>query len=710
MALAVVLKYLKMKKLFLLLFLLPLFANKTIVNEKPKEIQDIDNLMVSLQSKRPIESADALINQFENRRHNLFVAVKYYFDAINGNNASDGLTIFTPKKTIAHLQTLTLAGGDTVCFLRGNNQIYREVFDLQWSGSAGNPIVFTTYGTGASPIISGTDLKPSGWTYYGPNVWKVAATTAPKVAYFNNSRGLQRTSIAAITAPGYWYWVSNVFYCWAPNGSDPSTTYTAPGIEVGVRNRCVNRNSKNYIKFIDIMFQDANDNGGGQGNVRVGTGWVLDHCTSWRGAGSGIEVDAGTGFTITNGTQIIGNGGMGILFGASNTGSIIENSFINDNGWRVDIAASQSSGVQGDLGGVTIYNTEIARNANGTTTKPGQCHGIYFSTATTNVLYVVGCWIHDHAQGAAIKDYCNMVTAGCTLTDNAYEAYEFAGTGSTANRTLFYQNKCSGSGFGFPGFNDIGGGTGNKSATIYNCTFYKMGGTGQQNVFVGKMDTTRIKNTIMVAATGRPNLRVNDTTTTVLQIDYNYYGGNFDNRVGSTDKFSLADWIAGSPCDDNSIAATVDNSMINPPTNMSPGPGSIVIDAGVDVGLSYSGSKPDIGAVETGTIPPKPAIPIIKTTDNRIRYPKLVGTLDGSGSKDDDGTIAAYQWKYISGPYRPAFGDSTAPITSITWPASAGTTIIGTHIFQLKVTDNDNLSDSIQVKFFVAGGTAGGRN
>lgn len=72
--------------------------------------------------------------------------------------------------------------------------------------------------------------------------------------------------------------------------------------------------------------------------------------------------------------------------------------------------------------------------------------------------------------------------------------------------------------------------------------------------------------------------------------------------------------------------------------------------------------------------------------DQFIALPKDSALLDGSASKDSDGHIVSYNWKYISGP-------SSYTILS---PSATKTIVkglsVGNYSFELKVTDNDGLS------------------
>lgn len=68
------------------------------------------------------------------------------------------------------------------------------------------------------------------WTAQGTaNVWQAALTTEPARVEFNGTEGTKKTSIATLTAEGYWYWVSNILYVYST--SDPDTAYVDSGID-----------------------------------------------------------------------------------------------------------------------------------------------------------------------------------------------------------------------------------------------------------------------------------------------------------------------------------------------------------------------------------------------------------------------------------------------------------------------------------------------
>ncbi|UXX79406.1 DNRLRE domain-containing protein [Reichenbachiella carrageenanivorans] len=75
----------------------------------------------------------------------------YFVDAINGNDANDGLTEATAWKTFTNVNATTFAANDTILLKAGNTWL--EPLHPKGSGTSGNPIVITSYGVGPLPII-----------------------------------------------------------------------------------------------------------------------------------------------------------------------------------------------------------------------------------------------------------------------------------------------------------------------------------------------------------------------------------------------------------------------------------------------------------------------------------------------------------------------------------------------------------------------------
>ncbi len=74
-----------------------------------------------------------------------------YFVKNSGSDAANGLTDGTAWQTVAKVNGFTFSAGDTIYFNRGDS--WAELLNPGQSGSAGNYITFTAYGTGALPIL-----------------------------------------------------------------------------------------------------------------------------------------------------------------------------------------------------------------------------------------------------------------------------------------------------------------------------------------------------------------------------------------------------------------------------------------------------------------------------------------------------------------------------------------------------------------------------
>ena len=145
----------------------------------------------------------------------------YYVDA-NGNDLNDGLSASTPWKTIAKVNSImtSLTAGSQILFNRGDT--FNGMIMSTKSGTAGNEIVFGSYGTGNLPIVTGIKAV-SGWTVHSGNIYSANFTDTLSqlyangklmtVARFPNSRFLKCDNAnstiafddAELTQPaGYW--------------------------------------------------------------------------------------------------------------------------------------------------------------------------------------------------------------------------------------------------------------------------------------------------------------------------------------------------------------------------------------------------------------------------------------------------------------------------------------------------------------------------
>ena len=92
----------------------------------------------------------------------LYAQNQYYLSSSTGNDNNNGLQT-QPWKTLSKLSNTTLGPGDTVYFKKGDT--FRGHYVVNGSGKEGNPITFTSYGSGNQPIISGSSHDDGGGDY-----------------------------------------------------------------------------------------------------------------------------------------------------------------------------------------------------------------------------------------------------------------------------------------------------------------------------------------------------------------------------------------------------------------------------------------------------------------------------------------------------------------------------------------------------------------
>jgi hypothetical protein len=85
-----------------------------------------------------------------------------YHVAVSGDDANPG-TEALPWRTIAKANAAALKPGDRVLLRKGD--VWREQLTVRRSGTAGNPIVFGAYGSGANPRIERMDPYSAWWEH-----------------------------------------------------------------------------------------------------------------------------------------------------------------------------------------------------------------------------------------------------------------------------------------------------------------------------------------------------------------------------------------------------------------------------------------------------------------------------------------------------------------------------------------------------------------
>ena len=452
-------------------------------------------------------------------------ATTYYVDATNGIDNNNGLSPVTAWKTIAQVNSYSFSPGDSILFKKG--ETWRETLTIPSSGSSASIITFSAYGTGAAPIISGSDLITAGWSQESTNIWKSTVTTEPKIIYFNGTRGTRVAATANITSEFNWFWATNILYVWSPSDNDPSLYYTIPGIEAGNRQTALRTNNNSYITIDGLTLRDGNRTP--YFTVVVGfqtvVGVVIQNCTIERGVSSGIIISGqttATSYTINNCT-IQNNGGRGIFTDTLFSAATMSNNTITGNGWRSVTDSQQYDGIAGALGNVNIFGNTIYDNGDDCST-PGWCHGIY-PKASTAVANIYENKIYSNGGGGGIRTrgsinaYRNLIYdnygAGVQIADN--EATDIV---CTIYDNIIHDNNRSDS---FGGIVENDKGAGSISLTVDNNTLYNNANTSQLEIkLVDDIDVFTMFNNILFASSTRRTFG-SPTLTGAVNIDYNLH-------------------------------------------------------------------------------------------------------------------------------------------------------------------------------------------
>src|SRR3989344_2138478 len=133
----------------------------------------------------------------------------YYVSSSAGNDAWPG-TQAQPWQTLNKVNSFLFNPGDSILFKRGDT--WRETLDVQRSGTAGNPITFSAYGTGINPIISGGEII-TGWNseVVGSFTAYWASLTIQPYRVIENKNWMNSIASKSSLVPGsYWYDTGNL--------------------------------------------------------------------------------------------------------------------------------------------------------------------------------------------------------------------------------------------------------------------------------------------------------------------------------------------------------------------------------------------------------------------------------------------------------------------------------------------------------------------
>lgn len=538
-------------------------------------------------------------------------AATYYVSASDAAATDSGPgTQAQPWQTIAKVNATSLLPGDTVCFKSGDT--WRETLLPPSGGTAASRIVFTSYGSGNKPVISGANVV-TGWTVYSggtANTWQAPLASSTTMVTSDNGylkRGGSKTTLAA----NQYRWEAGILYL--NIGGDPSGHL----IEAGQRNNAVfvsvakNTPAKNYITLSGLALQKTNLANVCLINVSY---WIVENCDLFFGfnsssaAGAGINSDQ-SHFAIYRNNHISYACGDGVMAWRSHdvevSGNLIEN--VLDDG--------DDTGADG---------IQIGAKA----TEPNACANfkilnnvVYRATDSVNK----GCIIAEMGNNGLISgNHCSKGRFGIAPSGNnivvEYNHVDRFGNGGgiriTENLPLsgikVRYNIISNS----PGFTGIditrdvaGQATPRSNFEIHNNVIYNT----YYGIGIGQAFSGSIRNNIVWSPGSNPRFRLSLSSVIAgesLVVDHNIWqdkGAETMFSFGGTGYYDLATWQTATGYDAHST--TSDPLWVDPAgLDFHLQSASPAIDAGANVGLTEDfegnpvpqGAAPDIGACEYG--------------------------------------------------------------------------------------------------------------
>ncbi len=143
-----------------------------------------------------------------------------YYVSAEGNDKNTGKSFDETWRSIDRVNSLVPVAGDSILFRRGDTWSGSVV--VKASGKEDAPIFYGAYGTGAKPIITGSN-EIKGWNKYSGNIYKASLDFPVEQLFLDGSRA----TVARFPDRGYLY-IDSVAddTRFVSNGLDPSTDYS----------------------------------------------------------------------------------------------------------------------------------------------------------------------------------------------------------------------------------------------------------------------------------------------------------------------------------------------------------------------------------------------------------------------------------------------------------------------------------------------------
>jgi hypothetical protein len=255
-------------------------------------------------------------------------ATTYYVDncLTVGNDLNNGTSTSTPWLTINKVNTSTFNPGDSILF--ESTCTWREQLTVPSSGSAGSPITFGAYGTGAAPIISGANLF-TNWASSAGSLYYASYSTAPNQVFEDGARLTQNKVSAASLTAGQWYLdtVNSRIWVYTTAGDNPS----GHKMEASQRGGVSTPNGTSYVTLSGIEVEKSNYDGFECGPPC--TNLIITGMSFLYGFNSGLNILNGANSNIVVTYSTAAYNGVDGFQAANVSGLLYDHLIAHDNCW-----------------------------------------------------------------------------------------------------------------------------------------------------------------------------------------------------------------------------------------------------------------------------------------------------------------------------------------------------------------------------------------
>jgi len=513
--------------------------------------------------------------------------------------------------TIAQVNAASFNAGDSILFNRG--ETWRETLTVPSSGSSGDHIIFSCYGTGERPKILGSDITT--WSDQTGNIWKSDDTfTDPRATngfesdiYFDEAGtitwGVHVAGTGDLAAEYEWTWVANYIYVYA--ASDPDARYTT--VEIPQRANAIMIEDEEYITLdsLDVRYAQKINIYDNDATVSL-SGFTLSNChLGWVGS---REDEAGYNLAVVRNDYLV------------------QNCEIHEGGRRnISFHIYDASDLTFD--GIIIEGNELYSGYHGSgfgIAMDGGRHNNHFK----NIIIRNNLMYNESTRNPSVDGFASSSLGALRAGETDATIEDVSIYNNIFKNTMIYAIQIENV----------------DTIKIYNNTFYDFNhniprgsGNEYQLEFANGNTQVKIKNNIFYG-TGVYSYQSNyniviqsSQLTSEIELDYNLFyqsdasmtmvytavNGGYYRTTGDKDwddfKSDYPLWQANGP-------GIVDPEFTDDPDDLSLTVGSPAIGAGIGVGIlkdyngDYHNDPPDIGAIAYDPVEPEPPeLPVVTT-------------------------------------------------------------------------------------------------